>query len=127
MRIEDLWAKVPDVTCKGLCTQSCGPIDCSPAERQRLKVRHNFTVPTFEDSMRDVVAGEPKMCKALVDGRCTVHSDRPLICRQFGVVDDPRLRCPFGCVPEGGRYLDNEEAAALIRVADKLPANQLLP
>ena len=125
MRIEDLWAKVPDIRCKGLCTQSCGPIDCSPHERQRVKVRHGFTIPTIEDASMDIAGGRVKMCRALKDGRCSIYEDRPLICRIWGVVES--LKCPHGCVPEGGRWLTHDEGQALIRVAAKLPANQLLP
>jgi hypothetical protein len=31
-----------------------------------------------------------------------------MICRLYGVMDDPRMRCPFGCEPE--RWLSEQEA-----------------
>ena len=30
---------------------------------------------------------------------CSVYRDRPLICRLFGLVDHPRMRCEHGCTP----------------------------
>nr|BFE85808.1 hypothetical protein GCM10020093_084090 [Planobispora longispora] len=33
----ELYAQVPDVGCKGLCSDSCGPIDMHPYERARIR------------------------------------------------------------------------------------------
>jgi uncharacterized protein len=123
--IEDLWAKVPEIHCKGLCQASCGPITASPVERKRLKDRHGFIVPLFGQIALDVAAGKPRTCKALENGRCKYHESRPLLCRLWGVVDHPHMRCPHGCEIEG-RMLTNDEARQLLYAADALPVNQLL-
>ncbi len=39
--------------------------------------------------------------------RCTVHENRPLICRLYGVSEG--LPCPHGCKPNP-RYLTRDEA-----------------
>jgi hypothetical protein len=35
-------------------------------------------------------------CELLVDGRCSIYQDRPLICRLYGVAEG--LPCPHGCL-----------------------------
>lgn len=51
-------------------------------------------------------------CPALVDGRCSVYDDRPMICRLYGTVEV--MRCPYGCVPKGG-FLPHEVGTRLVR------------
>lgn len=82
-RLHQIYAKVPKIACKGLCVDSCGPIQMYKIEYKRL--------------------GEPPAamtCTLLKDGRCTRYEDRPLICRLWGVV--PEMPCPWGCAIEGG-------------------------
>lgn len=100
-----IYAEVPEVHCKGLCTEACGPIAMSRFEAKRLRM------------LRLTVGGDGT-CPRLKDGRCASYSDRPLICRLFGAVDHELMRCPFGCRP--GRYLTNDEASALLARAEAL-------
>ncbi len=82
-RLHQIYARVPHIACKGLCAESCGPIQMSKLEHEIL--------------------GEPPAamtCTLLVAGRCSRYEDRPLICRLWGVV--PEMPCQFGCQPEGG-------------------------
>lgn len=106
--IRRLYADLPDLACKGLCTESCGPVPLSKAERDALVERHG--------PLRDL---QPtSACGYLnIEGRCDVYEDRPLICRLFGIVDHPEMRCPFGCVPE--RFLTNEEGHELLRAVQQ--------
>lgn len=39
-------------------------------------------------------------CPFLENGRCTIYSERPAICRLWGASE--ALRCPYGCKPEEG-------------------------
>lgn len=50
-------------------------------------------------------------CRLLmpISGKCSVYSVRPLICRIWGCL--PRMRCPFGCLPE--RWLSEQEVRKL--------------
>jgi hypothetical protein len=49
-------------------------------------------------------------CNQLVEGRCAIYDDRPLVCRLWGAI--PTMRCPFGCEPP----LTDEEGRALMRL-----------
>jgi Fe-S-cluster containining protein len=100
--IEKLYAQIPEVNCQGLCTDSCGPIMYSREERRHI-VRKVGKKPLPE--------GDDLVCSMLHDGRCSIYSIRPLICRLWGATE--MLKCPFGCRPE--RLLTKAEAAGLLR------------
>ena len=99
-RLDRAYAAIPVVNCRGLCTDSCHSLVMTPAEQRRIRAATGIRLPL-------VHAGGP--CGALdEDGRCQAYRERPALCRLFGSVDDPLMRCPFGCVPEGG-LLDSDE------------------
>ncbi len=100
-----LYAEVPEVGCKGLCTEACGPIAMSRFEAKRL-------------GMPRLTIGTERTCPRLKGGRCEAYNDRPLICRLFGAVDDDLMRCPFGCRPK--RALTNDQATTLLARAEAL-------
>jgi uncharacterized protein len=98
--LDAIYAAIPEVHCQGLCQQSCGPIGLFQVEVERLSL-HLHTLPTASPSLT---------CSKLSrQGRCTIYSDRPIICRLFGA--SQKLRCPWGCVPD--RWLSDQEAHAL--------------
>lgn len=98
--VRDIWAKVPKIECKGLCSNSCGPIPCSSVERKLVESRAGKKLGT-----------ERLTCTMLKGGRCTVYSVRPLICRVWGLT--PKLKCPHGCLPE--RYMTDAETMNLFK------------
>ena len=84
-----LYKKIPNLKCKGLCSDSCGPIKASKREVERLeevagkKLKVNWTLT----------------CSILTkEGKCSAYEVRPLICRLWGVVK--KMKCPHGCEPE---------------------------
>lgn len=93
----------PVVGCKPGCGQCCGPVPWTPAELARVTDR----IPRGTQ-IEDAPGGpfgvvmlvnplNPRACPMLdAAKRCTVHADRPLMCRLFGAVSEPRLTCPFG-------------------------------
>lgn len=98
--LRDIWAQVPEVDCKGHCSEACsGVIPATKQEREQigrpLKSRGNFT------------------CSLLRNGRCTAYSIRPVICRIWGTTE--KTRCPHGCEPE--RWLSDEEFKSLMEQA----------
>ena len=98
-----LYAQVPDIECKGLCHQSCGPLVLGSRERAAIR-SHGVTIPDL--ALR---------CPALNRfNRCAVHPARPMLCRLYGVAEG--LPCGFGCVPE--RVLPDVEARALLAQVD---------
>jgi Fe-S-cluster containining protein len=100
-RLDQVYAEIPRVNCRGLCHGACGVILMSPLEFRRLSLA---VLP------RSI--SEP--CPALREGRCSSYERRPLICRLYGVAEG--LPCEHGCVPE--RVLSDNDAGKLIeRVA----------
>ncbi len=102
---------MPVVACRGLCAGSCGPIDMSLEERRRLEGR-GVTVLPLDALLPKIVEDGVGMCPALVDDRCSVYEDRPLICRLWGAVES--MPCPHGCEVTPGLLMD-AGAQALIR------------
>lgn len=106
-QFQALYDGLPKVACKGLCWNSCGPIDMSDAERKRI-VDLGVEIPTFtRDAHLRWSAGEKLYCPALKWGAgpngsvgCTVYEARPMICRVWGVGEDD-LSCPHGCETTG--------------------------
>ena len=103
--LKELYDRLPALECKGLCQASCGPIDLcvGPAERA---VAGGMTLSRATEV--------PIACPMLtVDGKCSVYDKRPYICRAWGVIDHPDMRCPWGCRPR--RYLTQEEGLEMLR------------
>lgn len=101
--LDSIYATMPKLECKGLCSESCGPIAMSEAEYARIakRVGHepDFLVMT---------------CPMLKDGRCGIHDIRPMLCRLFGA--NEALACPFGCRPE--RVLTEVESRTLLAAVE---------
>lgn len=116
--LEALYAKVPEIGCKGLCVDACGPVDGGPRELVRM-ARAGVRLPPREDAVRRMASTPDNYeCPALVDGRCSTYEARPLICRAWGASED--LPCPYGCRPAPGeRLLTSAETFALLDAATK--------
>lgn len=102
--LEALYAELPSLSCRGLCTDSCGPISMSRIEWQRICRRSRSETLTLLPDMT---------CPMLDDGRCSVYDIRPMICRLWGLVET--MTCPWGCKPD--RYLTHEEGGEFLRRA----------
>lgn len=112
MTLEDIYAKVPNLECKGLCVEACGPIPCTTKEQEAIeKATHRKL---------DFKKTHPHSCTMLKDGKCRAYQHRPLVCRLFGTV--PRMACPHGCVPE--KWLTNEEGWQLLSEAEALSSGK---
>ena len=110
-----IYACIPPLECQGLCQQSCGEITMTELERDRIRQALGHELPPMP-GVPSVLnpSGACHECPLLsFDGRCTVYSVRPLLCRLWGAVDDPLMRCPWGCRPQ--RYLTNTETRRLIQ------------
>lgn len=87
--LTELYASLPTIPCKRLCQHSCGPVipdACLPVERLKFAV-----LPIIKTVADDLT------CGAILGGSCSIHRERPLICRLYGCVE--ALRCPHGCEP----------------------------
>lgn len=105
-KLRRIYAKIPGVKCKGLCTDTCGSIGLSQGEFIHLTkiTREKPSVVDFD------------RCNYLKDERCSVYDDRPSVCRLFGVVDV--MKCPHGCEVE--RVLAEPEARKIMDEISKL-------
>ncbi len=121
----DLYARIPSVTCKGLCGHPhdgcCGPIACTATEAAILDGYDGVASPWL--ALGDGVVhmdmdrlGIGWNCPHLtLDGRCGAYEVRPLVCRLWGAIH--ALACSWGCQPT--RYMTNHEVTALFREVDK--------
>lgn len=104
-QLEELYASLPKIECKGECWDSCGPIAMTPVERGLIDDVAGVQLPLLQTKLR---------CPALgMFGTCTVYEVRPLICRLWGLV--PSMRCNFGCMPEGGLMRERDGHLAIAR------------
>ncbi len=96
-----LYEQVPTVSCKGLCDDTCGPIGMGHREWARIAragVRLPSRAVADEAARRLWARGENYQCPALIDGRCSVYDQRPMVCRIWGVSEG--LECPYGCADD---------------------------
>lgn len=111
-RLRELYDSLPTISCLGLCANSCGPIDMSKAEHERI-VELGVLIPTFSPEAAHRWANqEPLHCPALNRQtlKCDVYEERPMICRLWGVTDS--MPCTYGCKPT--RSLDDVETYELL-------------
>jgi Fe-S-cluster containining protein len=85
----------------------------SAAERRRIADR-GVTIPPATEALEQILKGERTQdCPALVDGRCSVYEDRPLICRLWGAVES--MPCVHGCEATPGLLMDAGAQALIMR------------
>ncbi len=94
-----LYDAVPAFACIPGCTQCCGAVAMTAWEWARIGDKRKAAPDCFT-------------CPYSAEANCAIHADRPLICRLFGAVDDPRMTCPRGCGPE--QKLTAEQGHALM-------------
>ncbi len=99
-QLQEIYALVPDIECKGMCFTTCHHIAMSSFEGKRIEREHGPILAT--DSP----------CPHLVNTKCGIYKDRPLICRLWGVVDHPLMTCKYGCKPK--KYMTNDQSRALL-------------
>lgn len=85
MSMREIYAAVPAVACKGLCTDQCSVIPVSKLERAAIEEhtgRRVRTLPQFETLV--MRPDDDGRCRYLKRGRCSIYEVRPLICRLYG-------------------------------------------
>jgi Fe-S-cluster containining protein len=106
--LQHLYDQIPAMTdCRGHCWISCGPVEMSDRENQRIRGA-GFRITNHLQARQ---LTETFWCEALgPDGRCQVYGIRPLVCRLWGAVES--MPCPYGCRPQ--RWLSDAEGRALV-------------
>lgn len=112
-KLEVLYARIPKISCKGLCADNCTVILMTPLERRRLQTSGRVA-PNALEVLKMAKPVCPLLCPAT--RACTAYELRPLICRLYGVV--ARLRCPYGCKPE--RWLSQSEQDDILREIEEI-------
>lgn len=105
--LQELYARIPDVGCKGLCVDACGPIGMTRAEWEMIQAAH--------PGVRLAIGPDWK-CSLLKEGRCSIYNERPYVCRMYGAVE--AMRCPHGCEPV--RMVPDHAADTLMRHLQRL-------
>ena len=98
-RIKKVWTKVPEVHCKGYCYASCTNVPLLPAEAEYIERKYDVQLPMLPTHLGWILktlGPASESCRFLVNHRCTIYEDRPLICRTFGHNIDA-MACPHGC------------------------------
>lgn len=115
MKLDDAYALIPGINCRGLCWDQCTVVPATDLERRRM-AEAGHPIPTWEDGvLASTEAGETQRCPALsAFGRCRAYASRPAMCRLYGVAEG--LRCPHGCVPD--RVLADSTAAAVLAAVE---------
>ena len=100
-----VYADMPAIDCRGLCSDSCFSMFATPAEQKFIAEQTGRTLPLLH--------APPEPCPELTMlKRCGVWESRPFVCRLWGVTE--AMACPYGCRPEDG-FLSEAEAAGLMR------------
>lgn len=105
-KLEQIYNKIPDVNCKGLCVDACTAVGMSKGEWRRL---------TLSSGKRPQIKNDGS-CIYLLNGKCSEYDKRPLVCRLFGAAPD--LPCKFGCKPN--KPFPQELADRLLLEVDRL-------
>jgi Fe-S-cluster containining protein len=122
---EQLYNLLPDIHCRGKCHTTCGQIDMTDTEHQRIvQLGHNIprykqvNTTLWRNPGHGTEAQLTWTCPALTFLKtCAVYEARPLICRLYGLYEG--LACMYGCLPEGG-LLPGRTAHLLFAQAAKI-------
>ena len=108
-KVDELYARIPHLECKGLCHEVCGIIVMSDVEIERIKAYDGRPVDWWAAiamARRYQPRAEKQYCpKLTADKKCSVYSVRPFICRAWGTLKS--LACPHGCQPD--RWMTDAE------------------
>jgi Fe-S-cluster containining protein len=94
--------KIPTFTCKSGCHECCGIVPFSTAERDKAAAVRPLEQwePFVNGSWVPTSALLTMKCPFVTGQGCAIYEDRPTVCRLFGAVDHPNMKCPMGCGPK---------------------------
>jgi Fe-S-cluster containining protein len=117
--LAEVYAKIPEVGCKGLCWETCTSVPVFQLEREQLETKSGAKLEMVSpvELKNATLTGQPgAACQFLVLRRCTVYEARPLICRVFGAAEG--LPCPHGCTP--ARIVPDTEVFSMLERVEAL-------
>lgn len=114
--LAEIYARIPDARCKGLCADACSSIPVAEVELQQLETWTGRPLAVDRESFAPAIMisniGEP--CPLLVIGRCTAYEKRPAVCRLYGVAQG--LKCGHGCFDDQIPMSDSEAMNILYEI-----------
>ena len=115
--LNEAYAQLPSIECKGLCHESCSFIPLRQIEEDNI-AKATGSHPITDTSIKPItmLKNVNESCPYLQLQRCTIYEQRPLICRVFGVSED--LLCRHGCKPT--RVMSREEVGRVLHVVSKI-------
>lgn len=123
-RVDQLCGKIVEnfpeqITCKAGCSVCCRHLALFPVETANLV----NAVDSLPQEIKSLLAGRIQWpahgsCPLLLDDRCTVYCNRPVICRTHGLpllaeVDGHRT---VDCCPENFRFAESLPGSAVINL-----------
>jgi len=91
--LEGIYKQIPQFDCPPSgCNSCCGPVQWELIEE--INIRRYLNKNRMKYIFKKLSLSDPT-CPYSVEKRCIIYPVRPLICRCFGVVTDPLMRCPF--------------------------------
>jgi len=103
LKIQDLYALIPEVPCTPGCTACCqsfGVPSQTKIETRRIR-------KYLKENGLNFKLAEDTTCPYVSDRGCTIYPVRPFICRLFGAA--PNLLCHMGARPLILLHEDEEE------------------
>jgi uncharacterized protein len=109
--------KIPTFECKPGCHGCCGLVPFTTSERDRVAAIRPLDQwePFVDGSWVPTAALTTMTCPFLGADGCSIYEDRPIVCRLFGSVDHPHMKCPMGCAPK--RLLTDAQSRQMIKEA----------
>jgi Fe-S-cluster containining protein len=109
--------RIPSFTCREGCHECCGIVPFSTDERNRVAVSRPLEQwePFVDSSWVPAAALSSFKCPFVGKDGCSIYELRPMVCRLFGAVDHPMMKCPMGSAPE--KLLTDAQSRELLRGA----------
>lgn len=102
MKIQDLYALIPEFPCLPGCTACCRAFGIPSQTRTETRRIRKY----LKEKGLPFKPAEGTTCPYVSDLGCTIYPVRPFICRLFGA--SPNLLCHLGARPLGLLHEDEE-------------------
>lgn len=79
---------IPNMQCDVGCEECCHVVGCNKKEYE--------DVIRFAELRNIKPVKQGLKCPWFQNGGCSVYDERPTVCRLYGHVDSPQMRCPRG-------------------------------
>lgn len=105
---------IPSFDCEPGCHACCGIVPFSTKERDLVAAIRPMEQwePFMDGSWVPTASLATFSCPFLTASGCGIYEIRPMVCRLFGAVDHPQMKCPKGCGP--AKLIPDSESRKLL-------------